>query len=87
MRVPIFKIPTPEEAETMRKEIYEARLHTPENFSNWFPLIREAMINSETSMKYPESTWHTLPYEWIKWLESDNYTEYFREIILPYQIY
>lgn len=71
----LFNMPSAEEMEANRRDRYETNLHTPENFSNWFPVIKEAMLNTDTVLGYPESIWHTISYEWIRWLQSDNYSD------------
>lgn len=60
-------LPTPEELEKIQEEVYLNKLNDKNNFSYWFPKIKNCGI------KVPESVIIPLTKEWYKWLESDNY--------------
>lgn len=67
-------MPTKEEIEIMFQKRYLENLNTPENFSNWFPALKEAVDSTHTDYKYPESVYLTLPIDWIRWLKNDKYS-------------
>lgn len=70
----LFKPMTEEELRVAMIEKYNKDLETPENFSKWFPNITKAMLDVQSPLKYPESKFYTLPFEWVQWLQSDSYS-------------
>lgn len=53
------------------EELYEKLKANPNNFSNWFPRLKERSGN----ILLPKSIIIPLPLEWLKWLMSDSYDD------------
>lgn len=75
-------IPTPEEICKFKKEQYDEKLKSPNNFSYWYPKIKDCGI------LVPESIIMPISFYWYVWLESDDYqpdkVQEFNEIILKF---
>ena len=70
-----IRVPTQEEIEEMLKNSYERSKKNPNNMSYWLPFV------SEIGFTIPETQIIDIPFEWFKWLRSDDYaTEKIEEL-------
>lgn len=68
-RIIAERMPSPEVFEKMERENYERKKASINNFSYWFPRIKNCGFDVPDSVVIPIS------FEWYHWLCSDSYTE------------
>lgn len=63
--------PSEEEIAQRAKKRYLRNKDTEETFSNWFPQLKTAIDNTDTSFTYPESKVVELPFEMVQLIERE----------------
>ena len=66
---------SPEAVEKRLLEKYEASKVNPENMSYWLTKIEASTTKGQSILQVPATKIVEIPYEWWKWLQSDNYTD------------